>query len=444
MNKNIVVLTLCLLFLKVNAQEFNKDEIITTSKRIAQQLIAQEYDSIVLSYDTSLSKELSASRLEGTVLNITPFYGEIESADQPVLENQSYNIITRTKLKFAKAEMVLSLTFTEDGLVKGMFISPYSNFYNIPSYVKDLSFLEGKYEFGKEGWKIKGTISYPRDDQKHPLVIIVHGSGPTDRDGSIGRTKIYRDLAWGLASKGICVFRYDKRSYIHGSKLFMEAYQGKDYTPYDEVVEDVLYAIELMKKNVHVDTNNIIILGHSQGGMMAPLIAKNADVKAMIFLAANAHPMQDLLIEQMNYLYPDSIIGEKEYVEKVKVIRQANFAKKKKLPLETPTDSLPFNVRAGYWNYLNEYNQVKVFQKTKQPALILQGERDYQVTMTDFKLWQKAAKKRKAPTVFISYPSLNHLFIAGEGLSKPSEYNTSGSLNEKVVTDISTWIKDLK
>lgn len=443
MNKSIVCIVLCMLTLGTRAQQ-NKEFVINSSKDIAAQLIKGSYDSIVIYFDSVLTKKLTASELEQTLDGLESLYGELVASDEPVLEVFNEHMITRAKLHFSKNAMLLSLSYEQDGKVKGMFISNYTGFYTIPTYVKSLSFLESKYEFGKKDWEISGTLSYPRDEQKHPVVIIVHGSGPMDRDGSTGNSKIYKDLAWGLATNGICVFRYDKRSNTHGGKLFMEAYKGREYTPYDEIVEDVFFAIELLKQNKHVDTNNIFIIGHSQGGMMAPLIAQTAGLKGMVLLAANARPIQDMLIEQMNYLYPDGSMTMINYQERNAIIHQANFAKKKKLPKDTPVDSLPFNVRASYWNYLNSYNQVKVFKKLKLPTLVLQGERDYQVTMTDFGLWQNAAKKRKGPTQFISYPKLNHLFIEGEGPSKPSEYILPGSLDAKVVKDISGWINGLK
>lgn len=443
MNRSIVWIVLSLLSLTTKAQQ-NKEFVISTSKDIATRLINASYDSIVVYFDSTLTKELPASKLEITMDGAETIYGELESADEPVMEVFNEHMITRSKLHFSKNAMLLSLSYNNDGKVKGMFISNYSGFYTIPTYVQSLSFLESKHEFGKKGWEISGTLSYPRDEQRHPAVIIVHGSGPMDRDGSTGNSKIYKDLAWGLATNGICVFRYDKRSNVHGGKLFMEAYKGAEYTPYDEIVEDVFFAIKLLKQNRHIDTNNIFIIGHSQGGMMSPMIAQTAGLKGMVLLAANARPIQDMLIEQMNYLYPDGSMTLLNYQERNKIIHQANFAKKKKLPQDTPVDSFPFGVRASYWNYLNKYDQVKVFKKLTLPTLVLQGERDYQVTMTDFGLWQNAAKKRKGPTQFISYPKLNHLFIAGEGPSKPSEYQLPGSLDAKVVKDISEWINGLK
>jgi uncharacterized protein len=369
--------------------------------------------------------------------------GELKT---PVVELIGTNWIARTPVRFAKSLIVLSVTFSPRQEISGIFVTPQMGTYVMPDYADGLSFRETKINFGKEGWKLNGTLSYPKDGGRYPLVIIVHGSGPLDRDGSVGNTKIYRDLAWGLASKGIAVFRYDKRSYVHGSKLYMESYQGKTYTAQDEVVEDALLAIQTLCGNSHVDSTRIFIAGHSQGGMMAPMIAQQCTkLKGIILLAANARPIQDMLIEQMDYLYPDGAVMEaKNYAEKKKIQHQAQYAKKKKLDPKTPTDSLPFNVSATYWNFLNQYDQVKTLLKIPTPTLVLQGERDYQVTMTDFRLWQEAAKKRKAPTEFTSYPKLNHLFIAGEARSVPTEYQQQGNMSGIVVTAIQEWIEGLK
>jgi dienelactone hydrolase len=341
--------------------------------------------------------------------------------------------------------MIMSVTFNKEGKIGGLFISPQSGIYVMPDYVKSLSFLESKMDFGIEGWKLNGTLTYPRDNEKHAVVIIIHGSGPMDRDGSVGNTKIYRDLAWGLASKGIAVFRYEKRSKTYGPRLFMDAYQGKPYTPKDEVVDDAVEAIRMLAANSHVNPDRIYIAGHSQGGMMAPEIARiSGKLKGIIMLAANARPLPDMMIEQMSYLYDGQSISYQQYEQVKQVKRQAAYAKKKNLDPKTPMDSLPFSVGPSYWNYLNKYNQVKTFTKLTIPILILQGERDYQVRMTDFELWKKAAEKRKGITDFKSYPSLNHLFVAGEGKSTPSEYNTQGNMNEAILIDISNWISEQK
>ena len=424
----------------------DKEVFTRLAETVNTQFANREFDKIALEFDSIMSKGLSAQALEQTLVGLESVYGEMGSFKTPVIEQIGDNWIARTPIVFSKLLMMLSVTFTPKQQIAGLFITPQSGSYVMPNYVDGLSFLESKMEFGTEGWKVKGTLTYPKNGKPHPLIIIVHGSGPIDRDGSTGNSKIYRDLAWGLASKGIAVFRYDKRSNVHGNKLYMESYQGKTYTAQDEVVDDVLSAIKLLTPNIHVDSNQMFIAGHSQGGMLAPMIAQQSGkLKGFILLAANARPIQDLLVEQMDYLYPDSaVMDAKNYYEKKRIQQQAAYSKKKKLDPKSPTDSLPFGVSAVYWNFLNTYNQLKTFEKSPTHALVLQGERDYQVTMTDFRLWQQAAPKRKAKTNFISYPKLNHLFIKGEGRSVPAEYQQQGNMDETVIVDIKRWIEGLK
>lgn len=446
-NMKKTILGFCLLFLLSTLWAQEKKEVYThITEDIVRQLQTEQYDSITYYFDSTVKASLSAEVLSQTMISTQQIYGSMKASKTPVVEDIGPRWMSRTPIQFEKSLMVLSLSFdSATGLVSGIFITPQAGLYMVPNYVQSLSFLESKYEFGKEGWKVKGVLSYPRDQQKHPVVIIVHGSGPMDMDGSTGNTKIYKDLAWGLATKGICVFRYDKRSFTHGSRLYMETYNGKSYTAQDEVVDDVLAAIRLMKDNIHVDTSRIFLVGHSQGGMLLPLVAQQykAPLAGLILLAANARPIQDLLVEQMDYLYPDN--EQRTYNEymMVKEIKQkAAYSKKKNLDPKSPTDSLPFNVSASYWNYLNNYNQTKVFTSLTTPAYILQGERDYQVTMTDFELWKKASALRKGSTQFKSYPDLNHLFITGKGPSKPSEYQLQGNLSEEVIGDMLQWMQE--
>ena len=101
-----------------------------------------------------------------------------------------------------------------------------------------------------------------------------------------------------------------------------------------------------------------------------------------------------------------------------------------------------FGATASYWLDLRGYDPPAAAAQVKQPMLVLQGERDYQVTMEEFSRW-KSALAGRTDVSFHSYPSLNHLFVAGTGASVPAEYNTPGHVSEAVVRDIATWIKAL-
>ncbi len=89
---------------------------------------------------------------------------------------------------------------------------------------------------------------------------------------------------------------------------------------------------------------------------------------------------------------------------------------------------------------LRDFDQVGTARTYKKPMLILQGERDYQVTTEDFAGWKKALAGRPNVTLR-SYPKLNHLFMEGEGKAKPAEYEKPGHVAEEVINDLANWIK---
>lgn len=97
------------------------------------------------------------------------------------------------------------------------------------------------------------------------------------------------------------------------------------------------------------------------------------------------------------------------------------------------------NIPASYLADLKGYRPDVDIKSLNTPMLILQGERDYQVTMKEFLLWKSALQARRNVR-FQTYPKLNHLFIAGEGKSRPEEYQMPGHVEEQVVADIASWI----
>jgi dienelactone hydrolase len=106
--------------------------------------------------------------------------------------------------------------------------------------------------------------------------VLVHGSGPQDRDETIGPNKPFRDLAWGLASQGIAVLRYEKRTKKHAMKLVLIK---NTITVKQETIDDALAAVALLRKTERIDPNRIFVLGHSLGGMLIPRIgARDPDV----------------------------------------------------------------------------------------------------------------------------------------------------------------------
>jgi fermentation-respiration switch protein FrsA (DUF1100 family) len=109
-------------------------------------------------------------------------------------------------------------------------------------------------------------------------------------------------------------------------------------------------------------------------------------------------------------------------------------------PEDAKSGRLISGAPASYWLDLRGYDAPTAAKSVKQPMLVLQGERDYQVTMDEFARWN-VALAGKSNVTFHSYPALNHLFIGGTGKSLPAEYEIPGHVDEAVIRDIAEWIK---
>jgi hypothetical protein len=244
----------------------------------------------------------------------------------------------------------------------------------------------------------------------------------------------FRDLAWGLASRGVAVLRYEKRTREHGSKLG----EVKDFTVQQETVDDALAAAELLRHTEGIDPRRVFVLGHSLGGMMIPRIGqRDPRLAGLIVMAGAAKPLEDIILEQVSYLAAAD--GQVTDVEKSQIESlRAEVARVKVLkPGDTGT---ALGAPDSYWLDLHGYNPPEVAKTLKTPLLILQGERDYQVTPDNFAAWKKALAGRP-PVTLKTYPKLNHLFIEGEGKSTPADYEKPGHVSEVVIADIAGWIK---
>jgi dienelactone hydrolase len=250
-------------------------------------------------------------------------------------------------------------------------------------------------------------------------VVLVHGSGPNDRDETIGQNTPFRDIAWGLADRGIAVLRYDKRTRVYAAKMATIA----DLTVRQETLDDAHLAVALLRSREEVDPKRVFVLGHSLGGTLAPRIAADdPSLAGIIVMAGATRPFEEVAREQLAYLAslsPGSV---------------------------NPDEALQMLLRKApdsYWEDLNAYSPTDAASRLPMPILILHGDRDYQVTESDLRGWQSALAGRRNVTIK-HYPALNHLFMNGEGKSTPAEYERPGHVSESVLDDISEWIGKLQ
>ncbi len=376
-------------------------------------------DSVYAHLDFNTRKMIQKSQLEGMWQQLVQQVGEVDSEGEWMQDAVQGIILYYKDINFKRMPLRFVVSFDADGQVNKLRFVP------VPAAVKPVEAVfdsvrleERAMEVVTGEYHLPATLTFPRDGNNLPLVILVQGSGPHDRDGSIGPNKVYRDLAWGLAEKGIAVLRFDKRTYIYKDKSVPK---GMEITPKEEVIDDVLSAIRLAGNIKEVDTKRVFVAGHSLGGLLAPQIAKEADcLKGVIMLAASCRPLDKVMEEQIRYIASlEGGVTEEQ-------IRQQIEQSKKMAP-------------QAYWKWLQSYEPVMTAYGLTLPMLFLQGERDYQVTMQDFAMW-KLGLFGKPNATFKSYPPLNHCFMEGEGKSTPMEYNHPARVSQSVIEDVADWI----
>ena len=288
--------------------------------------------------------------------------------------------------------------------------------------------------------ELPGLLTVPKGEGPFPAVILLQGSGSSDKDETVGSLKPFRDIAEGLAAQGVAVYRFDKRSYVYGTELAAK----KDITLKDEYLEDAVNAVQLVAAQEKIDPERIFVLGHSLGGNAIPAVARELEqapvnARGFIMMAASPRPLDVLMREQYNFLY--SLMPEvtaEQQAEKDMIF--AELDKLQDLDALTEDDTV-VGVYASYWKWLADYDILQAAAEIRQPVLLLQGEEDYQVTMEDFGIWKDAVGE-KENWHLVSYPGLTHAFVPGEKAEGSAVYTREENVQENVIRDIASFITE--
>ena len=417
-------------------------------------LVDEDFAAAVQYFDDTMLQALPEADLKTAWAQVIDQAGDYRSELNRTQEKaDGYDVIIATT-QFQKAALNIRMVFDSDQRMAGLYFQPAAPptptsttaAWQPPTYADTALVAETEVTVGEDQWQLPGTLTTPTENGPWPGVVLVHGSGPNDRAETIGPNKPFRDLALGLASRGIAVLAYDKRSLTHGPAMA----DAEGMTVQDEVVDDAVLAVELLRATDGVDPDRVWLLGHSLGGMLAPRIADQAQgVAGLVILAGAARPLEELILEQTRYLAErDGNLTADERAALDKVEQQVAAIRDPDLDASTPAANL-LEVPASYWLDLRGYQPPAVAATLNVPILVLQGERDYQVTMADFELWKKALGSRDDVTL-TSFPELNHLMMAApattstspdtEGLSGPEEYEVAGHVEQAVIDVITSHI----
>ena len=291
------------------------------------------------------------------------------------------------------------------------------------------SIQERQVTIASSGFDLPGTLCWPANATgRVPLMVLVHGSGPHDRDETVGPNKPFRDLAWGLAEAGVATLRYEKRTYRFFAKMDLAK-----FTVEEEVIADAVAVLEFAKTLPEADPRRVFLAGHSLGGAMAPIIAARVpQLRGVIVMAGTTRPLDELIYEQT--AFQAGVQGKsREAIAKQIAEMKQSFAKVRSK--ETKDTEQVLGAPAYYWRDLLERDLPAAWKKVSVPVLVLQGGKDVQVLKTDYDGLVKSVKAE--PHWF---PDLNHLFMPVEGRATGAEYAKASHVDPEVIKVIAAWI----
>jgi len=368
------------------------------------------------------------------------------------------NIIIGT---FKQGGQSYPMNLSKNAIEKEKILRPQEPTKPYPYYSEDILF-----ENKNEGFNLAGTLTLPKKDGVFPVVVLISGSGPQNRDEEILGHKAFLVLSDYLTKNGIAVLRYDDRGTALSKGDFKTATSA-------DFATDVESAISYLKTRKEINKNKIGLIGHSEGGLIAPMVAsKSKDVAFIVLLAGPGLQGDQLLLLQQKLIGKASGVSEedlrKNEIENKKAFDIVNkspnqeqlnidltkFIKKRLLDNPNPQkpaqmsdeDFVKLQVEqiANPWmQYFLKYNPVPTLEKVKCPVLAINGEKDLQVPPKEnLEAIKKAlAKGGNKKVTTKELPNLNHLFQECE-TGSPDEYATiEQTFSPTALTEILNWLQ---
>ena len=292
-----------------------------------------------------------------------------------------------------------------------------------------------------KGFTLAGTLLLPKTGKApFPAVITITGSGQQTRDErlplpGLEKYRPFGQIAEALASRGIAVLRVDDRGV--GKSTGIQTLSSATMTDF---ADDVRAQVEYLRSRREIDPKRIALAGHSEGGVIAPMVAGTDPQIAAIVLMAGTAKRGDVVLEyQVNYqLDADTTLTSDAKAAK----RAEQLDEIRKVVGGGDTSKLGEFMRSPWMKHFLTYDPLPAIAKVRQPILIVQGEIDRQVTADQAPMIEKGAREagNKDVTVRV-FPGLNHLFLPAKS-GAPSEYTSlsTTTVGDDVIKQVSDWL----
>jgi len=396
----------------------------------------------------------TTTSFENSILKITIANAKIEYEGTLGQDN----IIVGT---FKQGGQSFPMNLSKEKIEKEKHIRPQEPIKPYPYYSEDITF-----ENKKAGINLAGTLTLPNKEGVFPVVVLISGSGPQNRDEELLGHKPFLVLSDFLTKNGIAVLRYDDRG-IAMSKGDFKTATSADFAT------DVERAIAYLKTRKEINKKKIGLIGHSEGGLIAPMVASNSKDVAFIVLLAGTGIQGDSLLLLQKKLIEEASGVSKEDIQKGQssnrkafdIVNQSTSLEQlnsdltiyfKQILKDNPNTQKPAEmsdddfvklqvkqIASPWMQYFIKYNPAPALEKVKCPVLAINGEKDLQVPPKEnLEAIKNALTKggnKKVTTKEL--PNLNHLFQECE-TGSPDEYaKIEQTFSPIALTEILNWIK---
>lgn len=368
-------------------------ELYQLSCQLAKQIISGLTSQVVTYMTPDLASQMTAENLqkswEGEAEGLSGFQG-IENVVERVGDHEDTVTVT---FRYANNQgRSIKFTFNNDKQVKDIWFdkvelpslaeSPSAT--GMPSY----DYEETSFSVGRDPYKLDGMLTIPTGADKPPVVILMDGRDDADMDGTIGTAgnTPLRDIAYGLASKGVASLRYNRRKQQYEKQISSLA------ATYDTYLEDLSYAVNDLYNDSRIDKERIFVLAEGKAADALPALVKMKNKRIAGALLVGARPAS---------------VAEKDYTDSKKDI----------------------TADASYW----------MDENSTLPMFILRGEADFETSHSEYEKWRTVLQGR-AHIDYREYKNLNHYLINTNNKKDATDYDTAGKVNTEVCQAMAEWV----
>ena len=404
------------------------------AQAVLEALLAGEFDAIVGQFDDTMRAAVDAQTLESGLGAVLAQVGSVTGIGDVRADEESASASASILCENGSVTMVVA--FDGDGRISALMLRPEQT-----AAAQERALPQGVTAravtlFAGTARELSGELLLPESaDAQTPYAVLVHGSGPSDMDETVGGNKPLRDLAYDLAALGVGTLRFDKVTYAHPE--LPVATIDEEYT------QPVAEALRVLREET--GAKKAVYIGHSEGGMLAPYLTQACGFDAAVALAGTPWQLWEISCAQ-NMAIIAQLPEEQQEALTAQVDAQRALAQTLlDMSDEEAKATSVFGISAVYLRHMAQIDEIALARDSGKPFLFLWGEADFQVPQEAFDAWHEQLGDGERYT-YITYPGLNHLFMpASEGdsiLNAQAAYQTPKQMEARVAQDIAAWLAE--